>query len=111
MMARIHKGSFAHLDPFLFEALHLIVRETLPLVPPTISLSKLTTVLDVGCGLHYWGKALFHTMVKQAGLDLLADIRIEGIDLDEQVVQTANRQMRLGRGQVFVSQEDWFHVP
>ncbi len=44
------------LDPLLLDALHVLLRTHLPLIPDWISLAQLTNVLDVGCGLQNWGR-------------------------------------------------------
>jgi SAM-dependent methyltransferase len=111
MAQPMNTWSIVQLDPYLFDSLNRQLQRSLPLLPPEISLAKLSRVLDVGCGFHQWGKALFRAMLEQAGPELVADVRIEGIEIRRDVVQTANTTLiRQGRGQVFVSQGDWFHL-
>ncbi len=110
-MQNAKKASITQIDPRLFDALQVVLQQYLPVIPSGIPLAKLTTVLDAGCGLHQWGKALFRVMIEQAGPDLVSDVRIEGIELQPDITQTANAQIRTGRGQVFVSQGDVFHFP
>jgi len=104
-------GQEFRLDLQLFEALHLHLHTYLPLIPPGISLAWLTSVLDVGCGLHLWGRDLFRVMLEQGGHDLVADVRIEGIDNHPDMVRVANQQMRSGRGRVAALPGDMFHMP
>jgi Methyltransferase domain len=110
-MQNAKKSSIIQIDPRLFDALQVVLQKHLPVIPPGIPLAKLTTVLDAGCGLHQWGKALFRVMIEQAGPDLVSDVLIEGVELRPDIAQTANAQIRTGRGQVFVSQGDVFHFP
>ncbi len=98
-------------DFHLFEALHMHLRQHLPLVPPGISLAWLTRVLDAGCGFHLWGRDLFRAMVEQVGHELVADVRIEGIDDRPDSVSAANKQIRTGRGQVVARVGDMFDLP
>src|ERR1700681_3081274 len=64
------------LDSLLLDALHVLLRTHLPLVPDWISLAQLTEVLDVGCGLQNWGRDLYHLMIEQAGEALVTDVCI-----------------------------------
>src|SRR5581483_2102271 len=76
-----------------------------------VSLARLGTVLDVGCGLHQWGKDLFSAITEQAGKDLAKEVRIDGIERDEAVVAQANGQIRAGRGNIQVYQADMYYLP
>jgi SAM-dependent methyltransferase len=98
-------------DLHLFEMLHLYVHSSLPLIPPGIALARLTSILDIGCGLHLWGRDLFRAMVEQGGHDLVTDVHIEGIGHHREMVRQANRQMRAGRGRVTALVGDMFHLP
>lgn len=95
----------------LVAAMQEYVQRSLPLLPADISLASLQQVLDVGCGRHLWGRDLFRTMLEQAGPELVADVRIEGIDSCPQMVQMARQSLRTTREQVSVSQGDLFHLP
>jgi SAM-dependent methyltransferase len=86
------------------------LRKYLPIIPDDILLGQLLHVLDVGCGQHQWGRALFHYLHEQMGPHLIEDVRIEGIDLPD-VAPTTNARQRAGRGQVFVTAGDMFHLP
>lgn len=97
--------------PRFVAAMQEFVQRSLPLLPPDIPLASLQRVLDVGCGRHLWGRDLFRTMLEQAGLELVADVRIEGIDSCPQSVQTARQSLRTTREQVSVSLGDLFHLP
>ena len=83
--------------PRAFDALQDFVQRSLPLLPVHIPLASLTQVLDVGCGRHLWGRDLFRTMVEQAGPELVADVRIEGIERCPTIVQAARQGLRMGR--------------
>ncbi len=95
----------------LFEAMQAFVQPLLPLLPAHVSPASLSRVLDVGCGWHLWGKALYRTMVEQAGPELVAAVRIEGIERNWEIVQAARRSIRSGRGQVSVSSGNLLHLP
>ena len=95
----------------LFEAIQAFVQPSLPLLPAHVSPASLSRVLDVGCGWHLWGKALYRTMVEQAGPELVADVHIEGVECNWEIVQAARRSIRSGRGQVSVSSGNLLHLP
>ena len=97
--------------PHVFEALQIFVQRSLPLLPVDISLASLTHVLDVGCGQPLWGRALFRAMLEQAGPDLIADVRIDGIESCDELVQKARTTLRTGRAQVRISQGNLLHLP
>jgi ubiquinone/menaquinone biosynthesis C-methylase UbiE len=97
--------------PRVFEALQIFVQRSLPLLPADISLASLTHVLDVGCGRHLWGRALFHAMLEQAGPDLIADVRIDGIEICHEIVQAARTTLRTAREQVLISQGNLLNLP
>ena len=99
------------LDPLLLDALHVLLRTHLPLIPDWISLAQLTNVLDVGCGLQNWGRDLYHVMIEQAGEALVTDVRILGIEQDEVLVRLANSQTRSSRGNVIAQQADVYQLP
>jgi ubiquinone/menaquinone biosynthesis C-methylase UbiE len=98
-------------EEHLFDAMQMLLQRYFPLVPPGISPAKLTSVLDVGCGMHQWGRMLFRTMVQQAGRDLIDDVRIEGFDCRSEVVHAANALIRTGRGQIRAIEGNFFSLP
>jgi hypothetical protein len=97
--------------PRAFGALQDFLQRSLPLLPVHIPLASLTQVLDMGCGRHLWGRDLFRAMVEQAGPELVADVRIEGIERCPEIVQTARQGLRTGRDQVVVTYGDLLHLP
>jgi SAM-dependent methyltransferase len=99
------------LDPLLLDALHVLLRTHLPLVPDWISLAQLTEVLDVGCGLQNWGRDLYHLMIEQAGEALVTDVHIVGIEQDEVLMRRALLQTRSSRGNVMTQQADVYQLP
>ncbi len=99
-------------NPRLFVDLQIeLLRRWLPLAPQGVKLAHLNAVLDVGCGLHQWGKDVFRAMMEQAGRDLIEGVRIDGIEHDEVVVTQANSGIRAGRGNVQVFLADMYDLP
>jgi ubiquinone/menaquinone biosynthesis C-methylase UbiE len=111
MMLQGNREEIMKREAHLFDAMQRLLQEHLPLVPPALSPAKLTSVLDIGCGMHQWGRMLFQTMLRQVGRDLIDDIRIEGIDNRSEVVQAANALIRTGRGQVRAIEGNFFSLP
>jgi ubiquinone/menaquinone biosynthesis C-methylase UbiE len=112
----VQKSKHMHLlnlNPFIFPILQSeLLRPWLPLVPQGISLSHLGAVLDVGCGLHQWGKDLFHAM-KQADKESVNEVRIDGIEWHHAVLSHAQNHLpaSASRGQIQVHLADMYHLP
>lgn len=100
------------LNPRLFTLLQTeMLRTQLPLLPNGINAGRLNKVLDVGCGLHQWGKDLYHMLVKQVGQELVESVAIDGLDRNSALLSQAQSELRMCRNNVHLYSADMFYLP